>query len=230
VSRADRGAPGADAETRSGPRRPGSRQRSGVQFDARERFDLAIAWVALSVAFTLFLGRPGPLVRRPTWALELLAICAASVGVGFILHELAHKVVAVRFGQDAAFRADYRMLGIAVFAALGGLLFAAPGAVHHRGRITDRENGLIALAGPATNLGLVVAFAPLLALPGSLGLVGSFGVLINAFLAAFNTIPFGPLDGRTVYRWHPGVFAVAFASSVLLTVGLYLTVGLPRLV
>lgn len=198
-----------------------------MAFDRREVVDLAVAWGALSVAFAIFIGRPRQLVARPVWALELLAIVAASVGVGFVLHELAHKVVAVRFGQTAAFRADYRMLGLAVFAALGGIIFAAPGAVHHRGRITDRENGLVALAGPATNLALVGLFAPLLALSGGLGLVGAFGVLINAFLAAFNLLPFGPLDGRTVYRWHPGALVLAFVASVALAVWLFLRIGFP---
>ena len=42
-------------------------------------------------------------------------------------------------------------------------------------------------------------------------MVASLGVWINAFLAGFNMIPFGPLDGATVKDWNLGVFAVAFA-------------------
>jgi Zn-dependent protease len=186
-----------------------------------------VAWLALSIAFTIFIGRPSVIAAEPSWAARLFAICVLSVGVAFMLHELAHKLTAIRFGQLAEFRADYGMLGVAIVGAMAGFIFAAPGAVHHVGRITDRENGLIALAGPATNVALVAVFAPLLLVDGFGRSVGAFGVFVNAFLAAFNLIPFGPLDGRTVYRWHPGVFAIAFLGSIALAVGVFLAIGFP---
>lgn len=205
------------------------RQRgSQLTFSRRELFDYAVAWLALSVAFTIFVGTPQRLSANPSLAIDLLGIFVPSVGVAFMLHELGHKITAVRFGQRAAFRAHYGMLGVAVVGSLAGFLFAAPGAVVHVGRITDRENGLIALAGPAVNLILVAAFAPLLFLGGLPAAIGTFGVLVNAFLAAFNLLPVGPLDGRTVFRWHPGVFVVAFAASVGVLAGALLFVGIPR--
>lgn len=203
------------------------RHERGIEFSHKELLDLAAAWLAMAVAFTIFIGRPARLAESPEWAARLFVVCVLSVGVAFMLHELAHKVTAIRFGQLAEFRADYRMFGVAIVGALAGFIFAAPGAVHHVGRITDRENGLIALAGPATNVALVGVFAPLLLFDGIVYSVGAFGVFVNAFLAAFNLIPFGPLDGRTVYEWHPGAFAIAFVGSILLGVGVFLTVGFP---
>jgi len=193
-------------------------RRSRIQFSREELGDLVIAWVALGVAFTIFLDPrvpeglltgavPGGAVLR------LFALSMLTVGTGFLLHELAHKVVAVRFGQVAAFRADYNMLGLAILFALVGFLFAAPGAVYHRGRITTRENGLVALAGPLTNVTLAGLFLPLTLAGGFLGEVGNMGVFINVFLAAFNMIPFGPLDGRKVVAWNRAVFAVVFVST-----------------
>jgi Zn-dependent protease len=192
---------------------------AGVRFSRRELRDLLAAWVALAVAFSIFLRQR--LLREllagvvPVQAaLRLFALSMLTVGAGFLLHELAHKVVAVRFGQVAEFRADYSMLGLAVVAALAGFLFAAPGAVYHRGRITARENGLIALAGPLTNVALAAPFL-LLALAGSgfLGSAGQIGLLVNVLLAAFNMIPFGPLDGRKVLAWSKPVFAVVAVST-----------------
>jgi len=202
-----------------------------IRFSRKELLDLFAAWLILSVAFTLFLNPR--LLERWSYAPDPTAVIAAfgeslltsllTVGVGFMLHELAHKVVAIRFGQIAAFQADYGMLFLALVSAMAGFLFAAPGAVVHRGRITPRESGLIALAGPVTNLALALVFAPLALLAGpTISSVASFGVTINLLLAGFNMIPYGPLDGRTVLEWNRGVYlAVAVPSIVLAIAGLF---------
>ncbi len=201
-----------------------------LTFSSRELRDFALAWVALSVAFTVFFAGGGTVVinnlRLGAYGTlgGLFFVSLATAGVAFLLHELAHKVVAVRYGQRAAFRADYGMLFLAVVAATAGFLFAAPGAVHHAGRITKRENGLIALAGPVVNLVLAVVFAPLLVVGlagfSSLALtVGTYGVAVNLLLAAFNLIPFGPLDGATVREWSTAVWLAAFVPSAVLAAG-----------
>lgn len=203
-----------------------------MRVSTRELRDLAAAWGALGLAFTFFILFPRHvelLVSQSDVFVRVFVLSLATVGVGFLLHELAHKVVAIRFGQTAAFRADYTMLGFAVFAGLVGFLFAAPGAVYHAGYVTERENGLIAVAGPLTNVALVVAFAPLFFLWGNgfLGEVGQLGVTINAALAGFNMIPFGPLDGRKVLDWSKVVFAVVFGGCVGLAAFAVLVVGFP---
>jgi Zn-dependent protease len=203
-----------------------------ITFSDAEIKDLFVAWLALGVAFTLFLERDIRMALLGDIAgltvggvVSVLAVSLLTVGVGFLLHELAHKVVAVRFGQLAAFKADYRMLGFAIIGGLVGFLFAAPGAVVHRGRITEREGGLIALAGPVTNLALAVVFlvpfvfALLSGIRGFLWEVARMGVQINLLLAGFNMIPFGPLDGRKVREWSTLVFLVVAVPSILLGLG-----------
>ena len=206
-----------------------------LQFSRRELRDLAAAWLALGVAFALllepqlrnvFFGRFGGLTTAEI--AQPVVVSLLTAGIGMLLHELAHKVVAVRFGQVAAFRADYRMLGFAIVGALVGFLFAAPGAVVHRGRITPREGGLIAVAGPVTNLVLSVLFLlpfGLAITTGSDGLLWDLarrGLQINLLLAGFNMLPFGPLDGRKVRAWSNVVWVAVAVPSILLAIGAFL--------
>jgi len=206
---------------------------AGVRFRRRELLDFGVAWVALSVAFAIFLNHD--LLRAAlrgggptgTAVASAVAVSGLTVGVGFLLHELGHKLVAIHYEQEATFQADYGMLGIAIAAALAGWLFAAPGAVRHRGRITARENGLIALAGPAVNLLLAVLFLGAATLgAGSVATIARLGVLVNLLLAGFNMLPVGPLDGRTVLSWSPVVYVVAAVATIGPAVVVLFDVGL----
>ncbi|AQL41275.1 metalloprotease [Halorientalis sp. IM1011] len=200
--------------------------RVNIRFSTRELLDLGVAWIALSVAFMIILLRPFYAFPIPV-IVEQLALSFVTVGVAFLLHELAHKVVAIRFGQIAEFRADYGMLFVAIMGALIGFLFAAPGAVYHQGRSTLRENGLIALAGPITNLVLAALFAPLAFFAsGFAASIGNLGLTINLFLAAFNMVPFGPLDGNTVKDWSLPVFVAVFVPSAALALWALFGLGL----
>lgn len=219
--------------SREGRNRSSVQRADGMAFSEREIRDLGVAWIVLSVAFAIFFadggsGMASQFASAPLVVVRLFVVSLVTAGLGFMLHELAHKVVAVRFGQVAEFRANYQMLAIAVVGALAGIIFAAPGAVHHAGRITDREQGLVALAGPVTNVALGIVFViPLLLGASGTGRiaellwdVGFYGVVVNLLLAGFNMIPFGPLDGRTVLRW--GVKAYALAAIVTVLPGLAL--------
>ncbi|MGM0398905.1 MAG: metalloprotease [Halobacteriota archaeon] len=194
-----------------------------MRFTGRELRDLLLAWLALGLAFALFFQRV-----RPASLFEFLGSSAfvsamfvslVTVGVGFLLHELAHKVVAVHYGQYAEFRADYSFLALAIAGGLAGFIFAAPGAVFHRGRLTDAQHGHIAVAGPLTNLALAVVFAPLVYVAP---LIGTRGVQINLLLAGFNMIPIGGLDGKTVKRWSTPIYLAVAVPSILLAISVFL--------
>ncbi|HOD85168.1 MAG TPA: peptidase M50 [Methanoculleus sp.] len=179
----------------------------------RERRDLLIAWLAISIAFTLIYIRGGVNIAGLVFFFVMSLI---TVGVAFVLHELAHKFSAMRYGYWAEFQKDNQMLLVAVvMAALVGIVFAAPGATYIYGNATRTENGRISAAGPITNLLLCIPFAALWLLGGELlAIVGLVGLRVNAMIATFNMLPISILDGRKVLAWNPAVFAVLMAASL----------------
>ncbi|MFH1235182.1 MAG: site-2 protease family protein [Candidatus Diapherotrites archaeon] len=184
----------------------------------KERNDLLISWFTISIAFAFVLG-PGLL--NAVDFLYFLPISFVAVGTAFIFHELAHRQVARHFGCYAEFRAWTWGLVLAIALPLltfGRFMFAAPGAVYIYGEhITRRQNGLISIAGPATNIviGLVflaVWFYARLSMDLDPYIVELFITVaqINFFLAFFNLIPVPPLDGSKVIAWNAAVWAAAF--------------------
>jgi len=190
----------------------------------RERFDLIVAWVAIAIAFSLIFVRQEGSVTLNRY-LILLGLSLITVGVGFVLHELAHKFTAMRFGYWAEFRKDNLMLLVAVvLAALVGVVFAAPGAtIIYGAGVTREQNGKISAAGPAINLILCIPFALLLLVGGSLDpattsrslllMAGMVGLQVNAMIAALNMLPVSVLDGKKVLAWNPVVFAVLIIAA-----------------
>lgn len=130
------------------------------------------------------------------------------------MHELAHKLVAQSYGCWAEFRMDVTMLILMIIIAFFGVVFAAPGAVMIYGFITREQNGKISLAGPLMNLALVVVFFPLTLFNGTIGDVGRVGVWINSWIALFNLIPFGPLDGRKILAWDASVYSITLVAAL----------------
>jgi len=186
-----------------------------------ERKDLLIACVALSLAFTLVFIRGG---WTPLFLVVVFVSSVVTVGLGFILHELAHKFTAVRFGYWAAFRKDNQMLLVAVaLAALVGVVFAAPGAtmiyVPPGREMTKEENGKISVAGPIVNLVLGAIFLVVLLAGAAFALwplmvLGTMGLSVNGMIAFFNLLPVSILDGRKVIAWSPVVFAVVIVLAL----------------
>ncbi|MGC9435331.1 MAG: peptidase M50 [Methanomicrobiales archaeon] len=182
----------------------------------REWRDLAIGWLAVALAFAIMAVHNRGWPVEPVLFLLFFGIALATVGLGFILHELAHKFTAMRFGYWAEFHKDSLMLLAAVLlAALVGVVFAAPGAtVIYGAGLTRREEGVISAAGPVTNLVLCVPFFVLMTFTGGIvGQLGTFGFTVNAMIAAFNMLPVSVLDGRKILAWNPAIFAVLIAAS-----------------
>lgn len=190
--------------------------------------DILIAYLVLTLDLTLILGGTTVLAAGPaagiSFNVSIIALAAAAAFTGFLAHELAHKVAAQRRHCWAEFRMFPLGLVLSVFTAFIGVLFAAPGATMVGGMNDIRSWGRTSLAGPTTNLAFATAFfagayaAAFLDAGGfalyALVVLGFF----NAWFAAFNLLPLGPLDGRKVLNWDPTVWVLAMSASAALVV------------
>jgi len=195
-----------------------------IKTSKTELVDIVKAWVVLSLAFALVLSGVR-LLNLPSISnlfsinfLMSFGISLLTVGIGFLFHELAHKFTAQYYGCMAEFRADNKMLYLALgLAALVGFIFAAPGAVMIAGRVTHKENGIISLAGPLTNFVLGVIFLGLSFLILYWSSILFFGFTINMVLGLFNLIPLGPLDGKKILLWNRYVWLTTVCVGVFLS-------------
>lgn len=177
-----------------------------------EALHILISVVTISLAFTLF--KEGEVFSPSVFFLVL-----GTVGLGFILHELAHKYTAIHYGAHAEYRAWTTGLFLALvfaFMSNGSFVFAAPGAVYIFGHVTREQNGRISLAGPLMNFALAVFFLALYFFTPVPKEISATGAYVNVFLGAFNMIPIFPLDGQKVASWSTRVWAITFAAFIAL--------------
>lgn len=165
-------------------------------FSGPEILQLVASTVVLATAFALPLscsyffdtflvdcGEPG--IQWGTLLFPALPVALFIVVVAFVLHELAHKLVAQYYGLWAEFRASMWGLGLAlVVSATMGVVVASPGVVlimaepepragdhadpqsyaqalrKHR-RIAKRQAGVISVAGPLVNITFAAVAFPL---------------------------------------------------------------------
>jgi len=179
-----------------------------MRFSERELREIALSTLVLAFAFRDYGG---------FW------VALFAVGVGFLAHELiGHKLFAQRLGAEAEYKMWPTGLLLAFIGSFFGFVFAAPGAVYFspvvRGpfaftvhRLTDKDVGIIALAGPAVNLALGALFFALsfCGLPDLLRAAAG----ISFFMAFFNLIPFPPLDGSKVMAWSFPAWLVSMAAA-----------------
>ena len=154
--------------------------------------------------------------RYISW--QFLAIFVSA----FLIHELAHKFLAQYYGRWAEFRAQLYGLIITAISVLPIMpfKFIAPGAVMVG--LSDKSRfGRVALIGPMTNL--IMGFGFLMSdylFPYSSYMY--VGASFNAWIAMFNLLPFGVLDGQKIFDWNKIVWACTMASTMVLFMTSYL--------
>lgn len=205
------------------------------KFTFDEIRDLIIAFFIISLCFALLYAG-----RDTNAVLSILPMVMIGVGFGFILHELGHKFASMRYGYWAEFKLWPQGLILALITSLLGFVFAAPGAVYTYGNyITDEVNGKISIAGPVVNIVLAIIFLIIACLVypnaffdktfAQIFLVCSLGYSINSFLATFNLIPIGNLDGSKVLNWNALIWIVTIAIAGIMTYA-SMTMGVENIV
>ena len=185
----------------------------------KEFRDIVISALVLALAFGIALSGGFRAFQQPDVLVLVIGMSLVAVSLGFILHELGHRLIARRFGYFAEYSMSAKGLMIALGFSLFGFIFAAPGAVMiypkaaawGTGSLDRQKVGLISVAGPTTNIGLAVLFLVLDIIQPTL--LFTLGAQINIWLALFNLIPFGPLDGAKILKWSKGIWLITIAVA-----------------
>lgn len=121
-----------------------------------------------------------------------------------VLHELAHKIVAVSFGATATIHAPFNLYVVVILMKLMNFpfLFFIGGYVSIIGSLLPWQHALISLAGPLTNLILYLSLIGVvkfnLVKRKHYDLIAKAAKL-NLFLFAFNMIPLPGFDGYSFF-------------------------------
>ena len=181
-------------------------------FSKTEINHLSLATLAFTMALAfMFSGGIRGALSDPSAFLVYGVLALVTFTPGFLIHEIAHKIQARKYGCWAEFRASPSGLRFGVLlAAILGIVFMAPGAVMVAGNTTREQFGKVALAGPVSNVVLwCIGLAFAVAIGGAGGIVDDviyYWLWANGILGALNMLPFGPLDGKKIKTWSDVMF------------------------
>ena len=141
--------------------------------------------------------------------------------IAFLFHELAHKFLANFYGSWAEFRTEIYGLIITAISAIPFIpfKFIAPGAVVV-GISEKSKLGKVALIGPITNLVMGFVFL-LFSYIYPYSIYFGIGASFNAWIAMFNLLPFGVLDGQKIFDWNKVVWSFTMAITMMLFIVSY---------
>ena len=133
----------------------------------------------------------------------------------FLLHELAHKFIAIRLGFPSRFYLDQRMALYSLLSIFFPIKIIAPGAVIFYGTPSEEAEASIAMAGPLINIilgGILLGISFFLSSNWMI-----FPLIVSKFsfdLALFNLLPISILDGAKIRKWNSNVFLIIFIFTL----------------
>jgi len=183
----------------------------------KEVFDIIAMSLIVGYIFSGFLKKYAhrsydnydPLAGKPGFDWKSLKFAVIAVAPAIILHEFAHKFIAISFGLEAVFNAAYFWLFIGLMMKImgTGFIFFVPAYVSIINPagigITPFAYSLVAFAGPAVNAVLWLITSLIIKknlinrkyLP-----LAYITKRINMFLFIFNMLPIPGFDGFKVFQ------------------------------
>ena len=201
------------------------RTKGRVYFSPKEVKHLVIASllvIGVGLSYVMF----GGIFALMDWA--TLSFFAVILTASFLTHEIAHKVTAQKRGLWAEFRLTLWGAVLTLISVISPLLkLISPGAVMISGPAQMDEVAKISLAGPTVNIVFSTVFLGVAFAIGSspVQLVLFLAALLNGFIALFNLIPIGILDGFKIFSWDKTIWALAFVPSLVLTAISYIMIS-----
>ena len=195
------------------PTRP---KRGKIHFSSKEIKHLTIA-ALLVIGVGLSLGLFSNLFYTDYVMLVTFTIILTT---SFFLHEIAHKIVAQREGLWAEFRLTLigAILTLISIVTPPPFKIISPGAVMIAGSADVKSMGKTSIAGPMTNTTLSMMFlAGTFLFPQQIQIL-PLAAFFNAWIALFNLIPLGILDGFKIFQWNKKNWVLAFTPSLILMI------------
>jgi Zn-dependent protease len=197
---------------------PVETKRKRIHFSNKEITHLTIA-ALLVIGVGLSLGLFSNIFYTDYTMLTAFAMILTA---SFLLHEIAHKIAAQKEGLWAEFRLTLIGAILTLISTITPLFkIISPGAVMIAGLADVKRAGKISIAGPATNIALSTMFLALTFIFPQYIPILVLASFFNAWMALFNLIPLGILDGFKVFAWDKKNWVLAFSVSLILLVFLY---------
>jgi len=202
----------------------GYRAKEHLRFSRREQRDLLIS--ILAITFIVAFDDKSESFDLVYWLLNFVKMFLI-VFVSILLHELGHKIVALKIGLKEEYRMWPTGLAIGVIFALisgGKWWILLPGGVflehmailrigHFRYGLNKFSYGMVASAGPITNL-LFATFFKTLALLGIMPEFFTFVAFFNLYYAVFKMLPIPNIDGIHMFFATRLVYIFIFGTLV----------------
>jgi Zn-dependent protease len=198
-----------------------------IYFSHKEIKHIAVAAaLVIGIGFSIGLYQNYFKYFNPAWTWEIMSIFAILMTSSFLSHEIAHKIMGQKNGLWAEFRLTTWGSVLTLISVFLPFKMISPGAMMLAGQPNGDEIVKISVVGPVTNLIfssalLGAAFAFTSVLSSGYIVMLFFAAYINSFMAVFNLIPFGILDGYKIFSFNKKLWALTFIPSVILTLFTY---------
>ncbi|MBC7091784.1 MAG: hypothetical protein H5T50_07770 [Nitrososphaeria archaeon] len=188
-------------------------KRLRVSFSPREKLELLFATLIVSLVGLSFIG----------WSLNIfeLPFALLAFALSFLAHEIAHKISAVKEGLIAFFKLDVVGVILTFVSTFSPLKIVAPGSVMVLGYLDSKTMGKVSSAGPLINIFVGSLLYPFRYFNVPFSNALNAICLLNLWIAVFNLIPLGVLDGRKVFAWDKRIWLIMFIIPLLLLASTY---------